>query len=85
MSDFSVTSSTDSTETSEMALSNPKIFPNCDPDESTFKIKDYFLDLESYFVILKIDNANQKQSFLQLSLNKKTIYSVRPILSRRIL
>ena len=57
---------------STMALTNSDLFPKCDPDESGFKIKDYFLDLESYFVALKIDNANQKRSFLQLSLDKKT-------------
>ena len=35
-------------------------------------VKDYFSDLESYFIALKIENNNQKRSFLQLSLNKKT-------------
>ena len=43
-----------------MALTNSDIFPKCEPDQCDFKVKDYFLDLESYFVALKIDDANQK-------------------------
>ena len=71
-----VSSSTNSTVNSTMALTNSDFFPRCEPDMPDFKVKDYFLDLESYFVAFKIENANQKRSFLQLSLNKKTKFTL---------
>ena len=48
------------------------LLPRCDPEENNFRIKDYFTDLESYFVALNIANEGKKRSFLQLSLNKET-------------
>ena len=48
------------------------LLPRCDPEKAAFRIKDYFWDLEAYFVALKIPDAGQKRSFLQLSLNKET-------------
>ena len=35
------------------------LLPRCDPEENNFRIKDYFTDLEAYFVALKIDNAQK--------------------------
>ena len=49
------------------------LLPKCDPEEAGFRIKDYFTDLEAYFVALKIENT-QKRSFLQLSMTKLSLH-----------
>ena len=54
----------------ETKMASADLLPKCDPDESGFRVKEYFTDLESYFIALKITDNNQKRSFLQLSLNK---------------
>ena len=65
-----VSSSTD-TINNNSKMAETVLLPKCDPEEAGFRIKDYFTDLEAYFVALKIDNA-QKRSFLQLSMTKET-------------
>ena len=53
-------------------MSDSSLLPKCYPEEAGFRIKDYFTDLESYFVALNIRDAGKQRSFLQLSLNKET-------------
>ena len=60
-----VTSSTDNIANSSSTMTEAVVLPRCDPEEAGFRIKDYFSDLEAYFVALKIADAGQKRSFLQ--------------------
>ena len=66
-----VSSSTDRINTNS-TMAESSLLPRCDPEETGFRIKDYFTDLESYFVALNIADPGKKWSFLQLSLNKET-------------
>ena len=71
MSEISSSIVSSSSDTGDIKMASADLLPKCDPDEAGFRVKDYFLDLESYFTALKINENAQKQSFLQLSLSKK--------------
>ena len=41
-------------------MAESSLLPRCDPEETGFRIKDYFTDLESYFVALNIADPGKK-------------------------
>ena len=57
-----VTSSSDIINTNS-TMAEAGLLPKCDPEENNFRIKDYFTDLESYFVALNIANDGKNKAF----------------------